>query len=69
LLLLSSSQKYMELLGSNSPWLPCRSLYCSDTGRFSQQYVHNYQHAASYPALLVSGNLMLKLGGGGLVSG
>jgi len=32
-----------------------RSLYCSDTGRFSQQYVHNYQHAASYPALLVSG--------------
>ncbi|BDA43063.1 probable transmembrane protein 45B at N-terminal half [Coccomyxa sp. Obi] len=30
------------------------SLYCND-GRFSLQNMHNYQHAASYPAFIVSG--------------
>lgn len=32
-----------------------RSLYCNDTGRFSAEHAHNYQHASSYPAFMVSG--------------
>ena len=33
---------------------PSRSLYCAD-GRFAIGNIHNYQHAASYPAFIASG--------------
>ena len=36
----------------------CRTLYCAD-GCFALGHLHNYQHAASYPAFIISGKLAL----------
>ena len=38
----------------------CRTLYCAD-GRFALGHLHNYQHAASYPAFIVSGKARTPL--------
>lgn len=45
------------VVNSEEHWLDVlRDLRCQD-GRFSLQNLHNYQHAASYPAFIVSGNV------------
>lgn len=37
-----------------------RTLHCAD-GRFSLGNMHNYQHAASYPAFILSGKHQFRL--------
>ena len=41
-------------------YIHCRPLFCPD-GSFVARYTHNYQHAASYPAFILSGELQLAV--------